>query len=112
LSRRAVPGARDNAKPCRRYRGRKRQALIPIAQVAVTKIRRHQNWQPNRLLMRRFGAKWKMIGADMKDVLSLATFAIGVLCFVVFVTTVKPDAISAAPASSKPEYCKNAGFWC
>jgi hypothetical protein len=60
LSRRAVPGASDNAKPCRRYRGRKRQALIPIAQVAVTKIRRHQNWQQNRLLMRRFGAKWKM----------------------------------------------------
>ena len=42
----------------------------------------------------------------MKDVLSLATFAIGALCFVVFVTTVKPDAISAGPASSKPEYCK------
>ena len=109
-----MPGGRDNAKPCRRrrYRGRKRQALISIAQVAVTKIRRHQNWHQNRPLMRRFGAKWKMIGADMKDVLSLATFAIGVLCFVVFVTTVKPDAISAAPASSKPEYCKNAGFWC
>jgi hypothetical protein len=35
-------------------------ALIPIAQMAVTKIRRHQNWQQNRLLMRRFGAKWKM----------------------------------------------------
>jgi hypothetical protein len=42
----------------------------------------------------------------MKDVLSLATFAIGALCFVVFVTTVKPDAISAVPASSKTEYCK------
>src|SRR5258708_4337479 len=42
----------------------------------------------------------------MKDVLSLTTFAIGALCFVVFVTTVKPDAISAVPASSKPEYCK------
>jgi hypothetical protein len=26
----------------------------------------------------------------MKEVLSLATFAIGVLCFVTFVTTVKP----------------------
>jgi len=106
LSRRAVPGARDNAKPCRRYRGRKRQALIPIAQVAVTKFRRHQNWQQNRLLMRRFGAKWKMEGADMRDVLSLTTLAIVALCFVVFVTTVKPDAISAVPASSKPEYCK------
>ena len=42
----------------------------------------------------------------MKDVLSLTTFAIGALCFVVFVTTVKPDAISAVPASSKLEYCK------
>jgi hypothetical protein len=42
----------------------------------------------------------------MKDVLSLATLAIGALCFVVFVTTVKPDAVSAVPASSKPEYCK------
>ena len=38
----------------------RRQALIPIVQVAVTKIRRHQNWHQNRLLMRRFGAKWKM----------------------------------------------------
>jgi hypothetical protein len=57
---RAVLGARHNAKPCRRYRGRNRQALIPIAQVAVTKIPRHQNWQQNRLLMRRFGAKWRM----------------------------------------------------
>ena len=42
----------------------------------------------------------------MKDVLSLTTFAIGALCFVVFVTTVKPDAISADPASSKPDYSK------
>ena len=42
----------------------------------------------------------------MKDVLGLATFAIGALCFVGFVTTVKPDAISAVPASSKPEYCE------
>jgi hypothetical protein len=30
----------------------RRQALIPIVQVAVTKIRRHQNLQQNRLLMR------------------------------------------------------------
>jgi hypothetical protein len=57
LSRRAAQGAHDNAKLCRRYRGRSRQELIPIAQVAVTKIRQHQNWQQNRLLMRPFGAK-------------------------------------------------------
>ena len=31
----------------------------------------------------------------MKEVLSLATFALGVLCFLAFVTTVKPRAISA-----------------
>jgi hypothetical protein len=35
----------------------------------------------------------------MKEVLSLATFALGVLCFVAFVTTVKPTAISAIQAA-------------
>jgi len=42
----------------------------------------------------------------MKDVLCLVTFAIGALCFLAFVTTVKPNAISAVPASSTPEHCK------
>jgi hypothetical protein len=42
----------------------------------------------------------------MKDVWCLATFTIGALCFVAFVTIVKPDAISAVRASSKSEYCK------
>ena len=37
----------------------------------------------------------------MKEVLSLFTFGIGALCFVVFVTVIKPDAISAVPATSK-----------
>ena len=40
----------------------------------------------------------------MKEVLSLATFALGVLCFVAFVTTVKPTAISAIQAA--PNYCR------
>jgi hypothetical protein len=40
----------------------------------------------------------------MKEVLSLATFALGVLCFVAFVTTVKPTAISAIQAA--PDYCR------
>jgi hypothetical protein len=40
----------------------------------------------------------------MKDVLSLATFALGVLCIVAFVTTVKPTAISAIQAA--PDYCR------
>jgi hypothetical protein len=35
----------------------------------------------------------------MKEVLSLATFALGMLCFVAFVTTVKPTAISAIQAA-------------
>jgi hypothetical protein len=40
----------------------------------------------------------------MKEVLSLATFALGVLCFVAFTTTVKPTAISAIQAT--PDYCR------
>jgi hypothetical protein len=34
----------------------------------------------------------------MKEVLSLCTFGILALCFVVFLTVFKPDAISAVPA--------------
>ena len=41
----------------------------------------------------------------MKEVLSLATFAIGVQCFVAFVTTVKPTAINAGQWANKPDYC-------
>jgi hypothetical protein len=33
----------------------------------------------------------------MKEVLSVFTFGIGALCFVVFVTVLKPNAISAVP---------------
>ena len=50
--------------------------------------------------------EWKWIETDMKDVWSLAMFAIGALCFVTFVTTVKPDAIKPVPASSKSERWK------
>jgi hypothetical protein len=41
----------------------------------------------------------------MKEVLSLFTFGIGALCFVVFVTVFKPDALSAVPGPTKPDYC-------
>jgi hypothetical protein len=41
----------------------------------------------------------------MKEVLSLATFALGLLCFVAFATTVKPTAISAIQAA--PDYCRS-----
>jgi hypothetical protein len=37
----------------------------------------------------------------MRSVLSLATFAIGVLCFVAFLTKVKPVSIIAAPSPSE-----------
>jgi hypothetical protein len=40
----------------------------------------------------------------MKEVLSLATLALGLLCFVAFVTTVKPTAITAIQAP--PDYCR------
>jgi hypothetical protein len=41
----------------------------------------------------------------MKEVLSLFAVAIGALCFVVFVTVFKPDAVSAVHGTSKPESC-------
>jgi hypothetical protein len=41
----------------------------------------------------------------MKEVLSLFTFVIGALCFVAFVTTVKPNAINAVQWTNKPDYC-------
>ena len=44
----------------------------------------------------------------MKEVLSLATFALGVLCLVAFVTTVKPTAISAIQAA--PDACQRDSF--
>ena len=48
----------------------------------------------------------------MKEVLSVFTFGIGALCFVVFVTVFKPTAISAVPGTSKPEYCNTEKFAC
>jgi hypothetical protein len=40
-------------------------------------------------------------GADMRSVFSLATFAIGVLFFVAFLTKVRPVSIIAAPSPSE-----------
>ena len=40
----------------------------------------------------------------MKEISSLATFALGVLCFVAFVTTVRSTAIRAVHAA--PDYCR------
>jgi hypothetical protein len=37
----------------------------------------------------------------MRSVLSLATFAIGVLCFVAFLTNVRPVSITSAPSLSE-----------
>jgi hypothetical protein len=41
----------------------------------------------------------------MKEVLSLFTFVIGAVCFVVFVAVLKPNAVSAVPGTSKPACC-------
>ena len=40
----------------------------------------------------------------MKEVLSLALAALFVLCFVAFVTTLRPTAVSAIQAA--PDYCR------
>jgi hypothetical protein len=47
----------------------------------------------------------------MKDVLSLVTFVLAALCFVVFVTTVKPDAMSAFAPPTKSEACQTLASW-
>ena len=41
----------------------------------------------------------------MKEVLSLAIFAVGVLCFVAFVNTVKSNAITAVQWTNEPDHC-------
>jgi hypothetical protein len=40
-------------------------------------------------------------GFDMRSLLSLATFAIGALCFAAFLTKVRPDSIIVAPSPSE-----------
>jgi len=41
----------------------------------------------------------------MKEVLSLITFGVGTLFFVVSFAAFRPDVVIAAPAPSKPGYC-------
>jgi hypothetical protein len=41
----------------------------------------------------------------MKEVLSVFTFSIGALYFVVFLIVFKPTAVSGDPGPSKPGYC-------
>ena len=41
----------------------------------------------------------------MKEVLSVFTFGIGAVCFVVFFSALRPHAFSAVAGPSKPEYC-------
>jgi hypothetical protein len=41
----------------------------------------------------------------MKEVLSVFTFGIGALCFVVFFTALKPLAVTAATGPANPAYC-------
>ena len=42
----------------------------------------------------------------MKNVLSVVTFVVGALCFVLFLILVKPDALSAVPSLGKLAHCK------
>jgi hypothetical protein len=41
----------------------------------------------------------------MREVLSLFTFGIGALCFVVFFTALEPLAVTAATGPANPAYC-------
>ena len=42
----------------------------------------------------------------MKDVLSVVTFAMGALCFAIFLLTMKPDGLISVKAPRKPAQCK------
>jgi len=42
----------------------------------------------------------------MKEISSLATFAVGVVCFVMFLTTVKPDAPIEIRAAGVSGHCR------
>ena len=46
----------------------------------------------------------------MKEVLSLFTFGIGALFFVVFFAAFKPDVVTAVPGPSKPELLQHESF--
>ena len=42
----------------------------------------------------------------MKDVLSVVTFVVGALCFVMFLNAWKPGSLSAVLSPGKPAHCK------
>jgi len=44
--------------------------------------------------------------SPMKHVLSVVTFVMAAMCFVMLLITVKPDALSAVPPPGKPAHCK------
>jgi len=46
----------------------------------------------------------------MNEVLSVFTFSIGAVGFVLFVALLKPDSISAVAGPSTPEYCNAEGL--
>ena len=46
----------------------------------------------------------------MKDVLTVVTFFMGALCFVVFLTTVKPQALGASSSPGKLVHGTEAGL--
>ena len=48
----------------------------------------------------------KCAGPLMKHILTVVTFVMGALCFVMFLITVRLAALSAVPPPSKPAHCK------
>jgi hypothetical protein len=50
--------------------------------------------------------------AHVKDILTVVTFVVVALCFMAFLTTVKPEGHGAVTAPGKPVHCKFAAFWC
>jgi hypothetical protein len=43
---------------------------------------------------------------EMKDILSVVAFVMKALCFVLFLIALRPDALSAVTAQSKPAHAK------
>jgi len=42
----------------------------------------------------------------MKNVLSVVTFVMGAVCFVMFLNAWKPGSLGAVPSPGKPAHCK------
>ena len=90
---------------CTRLRNLSRGSPIrSIADARHGKFRHTASEQPHRTFATERRPATRGAGTVMKEVLGLATFALGALCFVTFVTTVKPTAIGVIQAA--PDHCR------